>query len=104
MSWITRDLTGRIGYPYLSTHWTACSTRVRTMAKAATRHDSELDLIAEGLHSDPHRVLGRHGSVVRAYRPGAAAMRVVTGSDGNRQPVEMTRVHQAGVFEATVGP
>ena len=39
----------------------------------------ELQLIARGHHGDPHRVLGRHGDVVRAYRPDAAAMRLITG-------------------------
>jgi 1,4-alpha-glucan branching enzyme len=74
------------------------------MAKAATKQDAELDLIAEGRHSDPHRILGRHGSVVRAFRPDAGAMRVVLGSDGNSKPVDMVRIHQAGIFEGPIGP
>ncbi len=58
----------------------------------------DLESIAAGRHSDPHRVLGRHDGVVRAYRPGAEAMRVVAG-DGGAAPVEMQRIHPAGVFE-----
>ncbi len=42
----------------------------------------ELQVIARGHHADPHRVLGRHGDVVRAYRPGAAGMRLITGLSG----------------------
>jgi 1,4-alpha-glucan branching enzyme len=60
----------------------------------------ELDLVAAGRHSDPHRILGRHDQVVRAYRPDARAMRVVGAPGGGR--VEMKRVHPAGIFEATV--
>jgi 1,4-alpha-glucan branching enzyme len=60
----------------------------------------ELDLIAAGRHGDPHRLLGHHGGVVRAYRPDALAMRVVAGAAGRRKPVDMKRVHPAGIFEA----
>ncbi|HEX4865396.1 MAG TPA: hypothetical protein VFV02_15100, partial [Acidimicrobiales bacterium] len=73
------------------------------MARSATRQVSELDLIAEGRHSDPHRILGKHGTVVRAFRPGANAMRVILGSDGSSKPVAMVRVHDAGVFEGSLG-
>ncbi len=61
-------------------------------------------MIAEGLHSDPHRVLGKHGTVVRAFRPGAQAMRVIVGSDGSSKPVDMVRVHGQGVFEGSIDP
>ena len=47
-------------------------------------HD-DLELIARGHHGDPHRVLGRHGGVVRAYRPDAVAMRLVTDVAGQEQ-------------------
>ena len=50
----------------------------------------ELELIAKGHHGDPHRVLGRHGEVVRAYRPDAVAMRVVTGSATISPPQQPT--------------
>ena len=53
----------------------------------ALSDDQELQLIARGQHADPHRVLGRHGDVVRAYRPDAAAMRLITG------PAVQVKVH-----------
>ncbi len=59
----------------------------------------ELDRLAEGVHGDPHHVLGFHDGVVRAYRPGADAMRVVP-PDG--EPVAMEKVHAAGVFQAAL--
>jgi 1,4-alpha-glucan branching enzyme len=67
-------------------------------AQPAQPPDSELEQVARGQHGDPHRVLGRHGNVVRVYRPDALAVRVVT--DGQR--IAGTRVHPAGVFEARV--
>jgi 1,4-alpha-glucan branching enzyme len=57
--------------------------------------DRELELIVAGRHSDPHRVLGLHGGVVRAYRPDAVGMRLLC--DG--RATEMKMVHPAGVFE-----
>ena len=67
----------------------------------------ELELIVAGEHSDPHRVLGLHDGVVRAYRPDALAMRVIPeeGSVGDSFPgeaLDMERIHPAGVFEAKV--
>ena len=61
----------------------------------------ELRRLVHGEHSDPHRVLGGHvgpkGVVVRAYRPGATAMRVLVE---DQPPVPMRRVHDGGVFQA----
>ena len=55
---------------------------------------TELELIASGQHGDPHRVLGRHGGVVRAYRPDAVAMRLLTGRrHASPKSTDMTRVH-----------
>src|SRR5271155_2298369 len=63
---------------------------------------AEIDQIVDGLHHDPHSVLGAHpspaGTVVRALRPLAASVAVVL-PDGRRFP--MTHVRQ-GVFEATL--
>ena len=56
----------------------------------------DIDRLVAGRNGDPHRVLGVHGSVVRAYRPGASRMRLCWQS---ADPVEMTLVHPAGVFE-----
>jgi 1,4-alpha-glucan branching enzyme len=65
--------------------------------------DRELDLIAAGRHSDPHRVLGRHDGMVRAYQPEAKAMRLLAGSKAGGKTTEMTRIHPGGVFEAPIG-
>ena len=59
--------------------------------------DRELELVVAGRHGDPHRVLGLHDGVVRAYRPDASAMRLLR--DG-AEPLDMKTVHPAGVFEA----
>src|SRR5579871_751248 len=61
---------------------------------------AELDLLARGRHADPHRILGQHEHIVRALRPGAAAMRVVV--DGGRA-LPMRQVHPAGIFEGGPG-
>ena len=69
----------------------------------AARLHGELELIVAGQHGDPHRVLGLHDGVARAYRPDALGMRVVLGSgQGAGESIEMTRVHPVGVFEAPV--
>jgi 1,4-alpha-glucan branching enzyme len=61
------------------------------------------DLVALRL-GDPHRVLGAHPGpqgeiVVRAFRP--SAERVVARPEGG-SPVELRRIHPAGVFEGEV--
>jgi 1,4-alpha-glucan branching enzyme len=62
--------------------------------------DRGFDALAGARHFDPFSVLGPHrenGSlVIRTFHP--AAERVFVA--GAREPVEMTRVHPAGVFEA----
>ncbi len=61
----------------------------------------EIDRIVAGEHPDPHSVLGAHpgagGIVVRAFRPAATSVHVLPPRG---EPVELTRVHAAGVFEA----
>ncbi|MGH9125415.1 MAG: 1,4-alpha-glucan branching protein GlgB [Acidimicrobiales bacterium] len=97
----------------------------RPSAAATSRLLPELELIVAGEHSDPHRVLGLHDGVVRAYRPDALALRVIPldtsaptangpggagdsgaggagGAAGAGGAIDMVRVHPAGVFEATV--
>ncbi len=65
--------------------------------KARAVTDREFELVVAGRHSDPHRVLGFHDGVVRAFRPEATGMRLLRdGSD----PVEMKMVHPGGLFEA----
>jgi 1,4-alpha-glucan branching enzyme len=64
----------------------------------------ELDQIAAADHAEPHAVLGVHeadgGLVVRAFRPDALEVRVVP--DGSGSPVLMRRIHDAGIFEASL--
>jgi 1,4-alpha-glucan branching enzyme len=65
--------------------------------------NDELELIARGHHGDPHRVLGRHEGVVRAFRPDTTAMRLLSGSPADPEVVDMTRVHPAGIYEGPIG-
>jgi len=64
----------------------------------------QLERVVRGEHADPHQVLGLHKvdgtSVIRAYRPGASAMRALLAGG---KVTEMTKVHDAGVFVADVG-
>jgi 1,4-alpha-glucan branching enzyme len=65
-----------------------------------------VDNLVNGEEHDPHSVLGAHPAggpdgertVIRAYRRGAAEVAVLAGTD--RYP--MSRVHEVGIFEATV--
>ncbi|HET7488004.1 MAG TPA: 1,4-alpha-glucan branching protein GlgB [Acidimicrobiales bacterium] len=59
--------------------------------------DGELSRLIEGVLADPHRVLGPHDGVVRAWRPGAVSMRLLP--EGGT-PVEMEQIRPEGVFEA----
>src|SRR5207302_4159048 len=65
--------------------------------------ERELELIVERDHPNPHHVLGAHpadeGVVVRAYRPDATSVRV---QQEGAEPVELDRVHPAGLFERFV--
>ncbi|MHB1534499.1 MAG: 1,4-alpha-glucan branching protein GlgB [Acidimicrobiales bacterium] len=84
-------------------------TADRTRKLAATHGDDELDLIATGRHGDPHRVLGRHGGIVRCFRPEARALRLISDTDGAAgggatMETDMVRVHPAGVWEAQIAP
>jgi 1,4-alpha-glucan branching enzyme len=59
---------------------------------------TEIARLIAGEHANPHALLGLHGNVVRAFRPGAAAMRVIL-EDG--KPCDMERVGDA-LFAAEV--
>jgi 1,4-alpha-glucan branching enzyme len=69
----------------------------------------EIKALVDGEHEDvfsllgPHVVEGRGGPAVavRALLPGAAAVRVLPRAPGP-EPVDMARVHPAGLFEAVV--
>src|SRR5579875_2882829 len=56
---------------------------------------TEIKKLVAGDHVDPHHLLGRHGLEVRAWRPDAVAMRVVT-SEGKK--IDMRKAHPAGFF------
>ncbi|MEO5678561.1 MAG: 1,4-alpha-glucan branching enzyme, partial [Acidimicrobiales bacterium] len=58
---------------------------------------AEGDLLVAGAHGDPHSVLGRHGSQVRAWRPDAAAVEAVV--EGTRHPLDL--VHPGGLWAGT---
>ncbi|MDQ2724140.1 MAG: 1,4-alpha-glucan branching protein GlgB [Actinomycetota bacterium] len=65
---------------------------------------ADLHLIVSGCHGDPHRVLGRHDDVVRAFRPEATAMRLIA-MDGSGSPgpvTSMDQIHPAGLFEGPI--
>jgi 1,4-alpha-glucan branching enzyme len=63
----------------------------------------QIELLVQGRHHDPHSVLGRHGGVVRALRPGATAMNILVASAGRadrqRPRVAMHLLHPAGLWE-----
>src|SRR3954469_6870016 len=78
----------------------APGTTTSTTAGAAASHQPTVDYrqieqLVRGEHSDPHRLLGVHGTTVRAFRPGAKEMAILF--EGGR--VEMVRIHDGGVFE-----
>lgn len=73
------------------------------MAKLST---DQVEQLVQGVHWDPLALLGRHpandGSVtIRCFLPQAVAVSVHF-EDAVREAVTMTRVHDAGLFEATV--
>ncbi|HEX3540545.1 MAG TPA: 1,4-alpha-glucan branching protein GlgB [Acidimicrobiales bacterium] len=76
----------------------------RPATRAMKPSDPEIELIVAGEHGDPHRVLGLHDGVVRAYRPDALAMRFIPSGGSPAEAREMTRIHPAGVFEVAVPP
>jgi 1,4-alpha-glucan branching enzyme len=57
----------------------------------------DLTALAGGTERDPHRLLGPHDGLVRAWRPDASAVALVL-DDGTRVP--MVQEHPAGVFVA----
>ncbi|MGB3521855.1 MAG: 1,4-alpha-glucan branching protein GlgB [Mycobacterium sp.] len=61
----------------------------------------EIDRLLSGAHHDPHAILGAHGNgectVIRALRPGAAAVTILVGDD--RVPMEYLG---EGLFAATL--
>src|SRR5436309_13366752 len=70
----------------------------KRMTGQSSRHPlaDELAQVAAGQHGNPHHVLGLHDRTVRAFRPGAVAMRAIP-SEGD--PVALKVVDPGGVFE-----
>lgn len=68
----------------------------------------EVELLVQGRHHDPHSLLGRHGGLVRSFRPAASEMYVlVTGAGPDRevlQRVPMRQIHPAGLWEGDLDP
>ncbi len=64
---------------------------------------ADVERIVARDHHDPHSILGAHphpdGVVVRAFRPGAASVRVRPDGRGS---LRLRRIHQAGLYEGVV--
>ncbi len=70
------------------------------MARRRAAHpaagSSGLERIAAGTAADPHAILGFHDGVVRAWRPGATAVKVVAAG---LPPVDLATAAPQGAFE-----
>ncbi len=62
--------------------------------KASTTLPAPLQAVVDGVHANPHEVLGRHGDVVRVWQPGATSVTV--------EGAVAERIHPDGLFEARV--
>jgi 1,4-alpha-glucan branching enzyme len=66
----------------------------------------QVELLVQGRHYDPHSLLGRHGGVVRAFRPAATEMFLIATGAGPERPVlqrtAMHEVHPAGLWEGAL--
>jgi 1,4-alpha-glucan branching enzyme len=64
---------------------------------------ADIEAIVHRDLAEPHRLLGAHpkkgGVVIRTYRPDA--VEVVARPEGGK-PVELKRVHDAGIFEGKI--
>ena len=60
----------------------------------------EVERLVRGEHHEPHRLLGAHTEdgkvVVRAFRPDATAVAVLTGPEDKPERVKLDQVHPAG--------
>ena len=63
----------------------------------------QVELLVQGRHHDPHSILGRHGGLVRAFRPAASEMYLLVTGPGSDRPVlervAMHLIHPAGLWE-----
>ena len=69
-----------------------------------TLQSSDIDLLSEGRHYDPHRILGFHDAEIRLWRPGADQVYL----EVQGKIVEAERVSEKGLFsyrtEKKIGP
>ncbi len=81
-----------------------------TIIKALKPSAAKMTRLINGNLADPHSILGAHPhkhkgrdyTIVRAFHPDAVAATLIFGAA--RQEVEMTRVHDGGIFAALVTP
>jgi len=73
----------------------------KTMPKSVSALVAKADAeaIAAGRHGDPFAVLGPHGGIIRTFQPQASRVWAI----GPAGEVELTRVHDHGLFAAKVG-
>ncbi len=69
-----------------------------------TPHPDALNALAHNDHGAPQEILGYHSYndqlVIRAIRPSAKTLLVVF--KGEKQPLEMTKIHESGIFEVAI--
>src|SRR4051812_9938245 len=75
---------------------TASTALGATSARQPTVDQRQIEQLVRGEHGDPHRLLGVHGTTVRAFRPGAKEMAIRLPEGGR---VEMDEIHSGGIFE-----
>jgi 1,4-alpha-glucan branching enzyme len=100
------------------------TTTPKGAKRPETRIDRrQLDALIRGRHHDPHSLLGRHGDVVRALRPGATGMHVLVShgetvpqsqqgaakeadeaTGGAVERVQMHLLHPGGLWEGPIDP
>jgi 1,4-alpha-glucan branching enzyme len=71
---------------------------------AVTLHSDAINALVYGDHGAPLQLLGTHPiddktMLVRALRPTAKSLKIVVNK---KKPIEMTRIHEAGLFEITL--
>ncbi len=89
----------------MATQAAAAAVEAASAAGTAWRADpAAVAALVEGHHGDPFGLLGMHGGggqplVVRVFRPGARAVRVLMGE---RLVAELEETHPAGFFEGLI--
>ncbi len=86
-----------------------CPDSISQKLSASTLRDSDIRDVVRGEHGDPFGVLGPHwidwkgrsAVAVRAFLPGAEAVRLIL-KEPTRPAMAMTRIHAGGLFEAVI--